>query len=174
MKTRLKNDAFVPSDREIERDVAELRRLLEGVEGPAEPHPAYYQNFLVRLRDRIDEEQPMRRRSWVPSVAWSSLSAATLAVLLVVTGVIPLSLNRGKQSVVQESPAPVAAQRGSDAPSTEMAELLLGTVESPRVEGTTLSESSTIVLSGEEMRMIDAIHADDDEAMFEALIAAEF
>src|SRR5687768_13150305 len=91
MKIGIRQNWQEPSDSEIERDVAELRQLLESVEGPREPHPAYFQNFLVHTRRRLDEQQARRSR-FSPSLAWASFSAAAVAVVLVVGGLLPTSM----------------------------------------------------------------------------------
>jgi hypothetical protein len=82
------NGTKEPTDGEIERDVAELRQLLARVEEPAEPHPAYWQNFLVHVRTRVDEDRARRR--WAPSMAWTSVAAAMLVVVVAVSGVLPM------------------------------------------------------------------------------------
>jgi hypothetical protein len=162
-----------PSDSEIERDVAELRRMLDGVEGPREPHPAYWQNFLVHTRQRIDEQQARRRR-FSPSVAWASLSAATLAVILVVGGIIPTSINH---TTIDPSGNGIAASQ--PILSTENGKDILGLMESDGELATSLSiggapaidQSSSILLSNDDAKMINAIMSEeDDDAVLTAMV----
>jgi hypothetical protein len=171
MKIGIRQNWQEPSDSEIESDVAELRRLLDGVEGPREPHPAYYQNFLVRTRQRLDEQQARRRR-FSPSVAWASLSAATLAVILVVGGMLPTSIEQtsGRSSSSEEMAT------SSSILSTEDANALIFGDEGDLAEAPTsgtqvLDNKSSILLSSEDVTMINAIMSEeDDEALLDAMI----
>lgn len=160
-----------PSDSEIEKDVAELRRLLDGVEGPREPHPAYFQNFLVHTRQRIDEQQARRRR-FSPSVAWASLSAATLAVILVVGGVIPTSIN---QTVSNPGGRIAAAEQPILSPKDGSDILGLGSLDemstSLSVGEPAIDQSSSILLSSDDVKMINVIMSEeDDDALLNAMI----
>ncbi len=178
MKSGLSQDMRVPSDQDIERDEAELRRLLADVEGPSEPHPAYYQNFLVHLHRRIDDEQPFRRRRWVPSLAWTSLSAATLAVILVISGVLPSSAPQADpRQAVQEHVDRGSTRATPDGVGEDVSALLYGDDGPLALHSSDPSvfesNTSTIVLTSDEVRMIDAIHSDDESAMFEAMVDSD-
>lgn len=148
-----RNRAGEPSDADIERDVAELKRLLDGVEGPAEPHPAYWQNFVVRVQSRIDEEGfRTKRRSF--STAWASVGAvAAVTVVVVVSGL----LNKQGLVTTPEAKGPAVAAH-AQAPA-DLADAYSST------------ETQSIILSGEEMEMINAIVSDEgDAAVFEAMV----
>lgn len=145
-----RNQRGEPSDAEIEKDVAELRRLLDGVNGPAEPHPAYWQNFVVHVRTRIDEEG-FRRKRWSFSTAWASVGAvAVMTVIVVATGLLD------KQTIVP--PTPPRVQARPEAP-TDLAAAYNST------------DTKSIILSGDEVEMINAIVSDkSDDAVFEAMV----
>ncbi|HVK39731.1 MAG TPA: hypothetical protein VNA88_14440 [Candidatus Kapabacteria bacterium] len=143
-----------PADDEIERDVAELRSLLAGLEEPAEPHPAYWQNFLVHVRNRVDDDR-VRRRRWSPSVALTSLTAAALVVVVAVSGVLPL----GERTPAQ--PGVIAIDR-RDALRSDV-------VENPySVDGV-----ESLMLSNDEMQMLDAILDESPEAVLQAMVEGE-
>lgn len=138
-----------PPDAEIERDVAELRQLLAQIDGPAEPHPAYWQNFVVKVRGRIEQEGGRRkRRGFAP--AWASLgTAAVVTVIVVATNVFK-----------NEPPPP--PDRPLPNPVLSLAETYSST------------ETRSLVLSKGDVQMISAIVSDDnDDAVFEALVNAE-
>jgi hypothetical protein len=147
-----RNQRGVPSDAEIDNDVAELKRLLEGAPGPIEPHPAYWQNFVVHVRARIDEKGGRsKRRSFAP--AWASLGAvAIMAVVVVATGVLDKQITPitpQKTIARAEAPADLAAAYSS-------------------------TDTKGIILSGEEVKMINAIVSDkSDDAVFEAMVDSE-
>lgn len=146
-----RNHQGVPSDTEIENDVAELKRLLDGVDGPAEPHPAYWPNFVVRVRSRIDEQGGRtKRRSF--STTWASVGAvAAMAVLVVATGLLD------KPGVITNPPKPTA-KLSAQAPA-DLAAAYNST------------DTKSIILSGEEVTMINAIVSDkSDAAVFEAMV----
>lgn len=142
-----------PADEEIERDVAELRSLLSGLEEPAEPHPAYWQNFLVHVRRRVDEEGGRRRR-WAPSVALTSMTAAALVAVVAISGVLPIG-NR-----TPAVPGTVAIDRRSVL-KTEV-------VENPYEGGV-----ESLMLSSDEMQMLDAILDESPEAVLQAMVEGE-
>jgi hypothetical protein len=170
----LKNRWRQPTDDEIDRDVAELRQILERVEGPKEPHPAYYQNFLVKVRGRIDEERFQRRRV-APSTIWASLTATAVVVALVVGGVFTPS-TREIAEVGMGSRATVTAPS-----ATEMDEPLFG--ESSSASSDLLADNSSsatytngttsLVLNDDDVKMLNAIMSDDDDALFEAMADSE-
>lgn len=157
-------DRNEPSDAEIERDVAELRRLLEGVKEPNEPHPAYYQNFLVRVHDRIDEDR-FRRKRWSPSVAWASMTAAALVVVLAVSGLLPtVDDSVGGRKIVQEQPAPRTGSVRQQIPSGA------GSERDPLLYD---QSARSLVLSSDDMKMLNAIMSNDDDAVFRAMMESE-
>jgi hypothetical protein len=141
-----------PSDAEIEKDVAELRSLLEKVDGPSEPHPAYWQNFVVRVQARIDEEGGRRKRRSF-STAWASVGAvAVMTVIVVATGLLD------KQPAVIPNPVKPALKMHAEAPA-DLAAAYNST------------DTKSIILSGGEVNMINAIVSDkSDDAVFEAMV----
>jgi anti-sigma-K factor RskA len=150
-----RNSKGAPTDTEIERDVAELRRLLAGVDGPKEPHPAYWQNFVVRVRGRIDEEG-VRRKRLNFSTAWASVGAATLVVIVAISSGL---FEQGTQSLVPDK----------DVVSIPAPEAQLDLAASYDATGTT-----GLVLTNDDMEMINAIVSDNqDEAVFEALVDSD-
>jgi hypothetical protein len=150
-----RNNRGEPSDAEIEKDVVELKRLLEGVNGPTEPHPAYWQNFVVRVQTRIDEEGGRgKRRSF--STAWASIGAvAAMAVVVVATGLLD------KPGAITTPPAVPVAEAHTKAPA-DLAAAYNST------------DTKSIILSGEEVNMINAIVSDEsDDAVFEAMVTGD-
>ena len=142
-----------PLDDEIERDVEELRRLLDGIEGPVEPHPAYFQNFVVRVRDRLDADRARHRR-WNRIGRFASVATAAIVVLVVATTVfdsgVDLPTLQGPGRAVTSSPT------------------------TPQLPSPSLfsDEGSRIVLSKSDVRMLNAIMTDDDDEMFRAMASA--
>lgn len=135
-------------DQEIERDVAELRMLLRNVEGPKEPHPAYWQNFVVHVHNRIDERrQQQRRRSMI--TAWASATAAVGVTLFVMTG--------GLSSVMNDDPQP---------PSVVTTTTTHAAASSPLYAD---AGSRSLVLSEDDVKVLNAIISDDDNAMLAAI-----
>ena len=168
----LKNRWRQPTDEEIDRDVAELRQILGRVDGPKEPHPAYYQNFLVKVRGRIDEERFQRRRV-APSTIWASLTATAVVVALVVGGVFTPS-TREIAEVGAGSRATVTAPSATDEPlfgdsQTESSDLLADNGSS----ATYTDGTSSLVLNDDDVQMLNAIMSDDDDALFEAMVDSE-
>jgi hypothetical protein len=170
----LKNRWRQPSDDEIDRDVAELRQILERVEGPQEPHPAYYQNFLVKVRGRIDEERFQRRRV-APSTIWASLTATAVVVALVVGGVFTPStpeLAEGGKVGGATVTAPAAAETNEplfgESSSTSSDLLADNSSSATYTNGTT-----SLVLNDDDVKMLNAIMSDDDDALFEAMADSE-
>jgi hypothetical protein len=150
-----RNHQGEPSDAEIEKDVAELKRLLSGAGGPSEPHPAYWQNFVVHVRTRIDEKGiRTKRRSF--STTWASIGAvAAMAVVVVATGLLD------KPGVITAPPKTPAAKSAAAAPA-DLAAAYNST------------ETQSIILSGEEVNMINAIVSDEsDAAVFEAMVSGD-
>lgn len=143
-----------PADEEIERDVAELRSLLTGLEEPREPHPAYWQNFLVHVRDRVDVERTRRRR-WAPSVALTSMTAAALVAVVAISGVLPL----GQSS----APPGVDAKIRRELPKPTIAGNPLGYADG----------AESLMLSSDEMQMLDAILDESPEAVLQAMVEGD-
>ena len=160
-----RNHQGEPSDAEIEKDVAELKRLLDGIEGPNEPHPAYWQNFVARVRSRIDEEGGrQKRRSF--STTWASVGAvAVMAVLVVATGLLD---KPGVITNPSKNPA-VAANPSANAPANPLA-----ANKADLAAAYNSTETKSIILSGEEVNMINAIVSDEsDAAVFEAMVSED-
>ncbi len=158
MKLKMPNGYIQdPSDQEIERDVAELRKLMEGVDprGYEEPHPAYHQNFLVRVRGRIDQEQARRKRRSVLTT-WGSLTAAAVIAVVIVTDGLPGSGGRVIEPGGNGGGA-VAAAPPAAAGERVFAE------QGP----------NSLVLSENDVRMVNAIVDDDEAAVFEAMIDSD-
>jgi hypothetical protein len=142
-----------PTDEEIERDVAELRSMISRLDAPTEPHPAYYQNFLVRVRERVDEDR-VRRRRWAPSVAWSSMTAAALVVVLAVAGVLPDAAGPepGVRGEIRRAPNRIATTQ----------------TQSPYENG-----AESLMLSEGDVEMLDAILEKDEEAILRAMVESD-
>jgi hypothetical protein len=140
-----------PADEEIERDVAELRSLLARVEEPAEPHPAYWQNFLVHVRERVEDDR-VRRRRWTPSVALTSMTAAALVAVVAISGVLPIGPPRAPgvdATVRREIPRPAV-------------------VDNPYDSGV-----ESLMLSSDDLQMLDAILDESPEAVLQAMVEGE-
>ena len=171
MKNNVERDRYGHSDEEIERDVAELKKLLNTVEGPQEPHPAYWQNFVVKVHDRIEQERPKRRRSWVPSIAWSGAVAAAIVVAASVGGLLPGA----------EDPLPGMEKLASEATSTNDAKLLYEQSANSlaQLDGGessvifTQNGERSIILSDADIKMLNAIQSDDEDAIFLAMLESE-
>lgn len=142
-------------DDEIERDVVELRRLLENVEGPKEPHPAYYQNFLVRVRDRIDRDRSRQRR-WGLFGRVSAIGAAVVVLVLVSTTVMQNGGDLPPAADRPENTVPPTAQLESNSDAQLFP-----------------NESSNIILTKSDVRMLNAIMSEDDNELFKAIASAD-
>lgn len=174
MNFELWNKRRQPSEEEIERDVAELRHLLKDVDGPREPHPAYYQNFLVKVRGRIDEERFQRRRV-APATLWASLSAAAVVMVLVVGGVFaPSTPELAEGLTISQKPAAETRSSTSDddplfAQQSESSDLFaVATPEYSDSDG-----AKSLMLSNDDVKMLNAIMSDDDDALFQAMVDSE-
>lgn len=139
-----------PIDAEIERDVAELRGLLAKTDTPTEPHPAYWQNFVVHVHSRIDGERAQRRR-WSLMTRFASVGAAALVVALAVNGV----LVPNGDGLLRGSKDPVAQQQKLSS--------------NPMAQRITKGES--IILSSNDVQMLNAILDEDDDGIFKAIVA---
>lgn len=150
MRTNMRGNHNVASDSDIERDVSELRQLLSAIEGPKEPHPAYWQNFVVHVRKRIDERGAHQRR-WRFSTAWASIGAvAVMTVIVVSSGLLR-----------PDYVAPLTPPRPPDVPAFDLAAAYTDT------------DTKSLILSNEDVTMINAIVSDRDEAVFEALVNSD-
>lgn len=166
MNFRTNKNAGIPSDQEIDRDVAELRKLLEGVEGPREPHPAYWQNFLVHVRERIDEDR-FRRRRRIPSIALASATAVALVAIVLVSGVI----DRGDSGTPADSQITASTSRSTSSAANRLSEQpLLASNVDPLFEG---DAARRLVLDESDVRMLDAIMTDNDAAIFQAIVDSD-
>ena len=139
-----------PLDQEIERDVAELRMLLRNVEGPKEPHPAYWQNFVVHVHNRIDERSQQRRRRSM-FTAWASATAAVGVTLFVMTGGLSSIIN-----TTDPQPPSVAVTAPTSAAASS----------SPLYAD---AGSRSLILSEDDVKVLNAIIADDDNTMLAAI-----
>jgi hypothetical protein len=153
MNMKLGRDHREISDAEIERDVAELRRLLAGVEGPKEPHPAYWQNFVVRVRGRLDKEGFRKRRSFSP--AWATVGAAALVAVVAVSSLF--------------SPKEV----GVTPPQVAGTSKVVPPASSNLAAAYDQSGTQSLILSENDVKMVKAIESNNDDAMFEALAESE-
>lgn len=144
-----RNHRSEPLDAEIERDVAELRSLLARVDGPKEPHPAYWQNFVVHVRNRIDEEGGRRKRRSF-STAWASVGAAAVVTFFVISGIF--------------TPDAAVPPRGGDIAQP------IAAAKSDLAMHYQDAGSQALILSGEDMRMINAIVSENDDAIFEVMV----
>lgn len=147
-----------PNDAEIERDVAELRALLSRIEEPAEPHPAYWQNFLVKVRNRVDEERVQRRR-WAPSMALTSMAAAALVVVVAVSGVLPLQNHR-------DAPPGVDAKGRRPLPQAPAAPADVASIYAGDAD-------QSLMLSSDDIVMLDAILDESPEAVLAAMVESD-
>lgn len=160
------NGRGIPSDTEIEREVAELRQMLEGIEGPSEPHPAYYQNFLVRVRSRVDEQQGFRRKRWSLTATLASIGSAAVVAAVVFSGV--LSPTSDQTVAVNDPNAGATEQVDKNSGSTGSQE-----GESDKLFADVDASTPSIVLSSGDVKMLDAIMSDNDAEIFNALVENE-
>ncbi len=155
MNTNIGRNGRMPSDADIEHDVAELRSLLAGIEGPKEPHPAYWQNFVVRVRGRIDQEKVSRRRAFSP--AWATLGAAAVVAVIAVSTIFSPS----KPSMIVDIPR---TARPAQVVPQSVANLAAAYDQ---------SGTSSLVLTDTDVKMVNAIESNNDNAIFEALAESE-
>lgn len=166
-------------DADIDRDVAELRGLLKDVPEPSEPHPAYWNNFLLRVHERVEAETaPKRRAWWSPALIWSSIAGtAALVLVAVVTGLVPFGADGPIESpaLADGSLAADAVERPVETSSdidlvpidAEMESLIADIDELHNVA------DEHVVLTASDIEMLDAIESGDDEALLEAMISDE-
>lgn len=153
-------------DNELEHDVAELRMLLKDVPEVEEPHPAYWNNFLLRVHERIEEQAaPKRKAWWSPALIWGSLTGVA-ALLLVAWGV-------GMFPFGSKSDTTVIA--GNTFPAQEELVLVPRPLDEDLTMPMTTSDmndeaSYSIVLTQEDIDMINAIQSDDDGAILREII----
>lgn len=167
-------------DEAIEQDVALLRSIESNLPAPEEPHPAYWNNFLIRLHERVDGSMSVgagraRRRWFSPALIWSSLAGVTaLLVVAVATDLIP----------VFEQSEPLIAE-GAGLEAVDISPLndedLLGLLDEalPDEVGASASlvdasaEGKHLILTASDLELIDAIEQGDDDAMLMAIIDDE-
>ena len=151
----------------IERDVADLRALLSEVPGPSEPHPAYWNNFLLRVHERIEEKQaPKRKAWWSPSLIWGSLTGVVgLLVIALMTGIFPFGQEAADPNTELAYVASPQELELTPRPMELDADLYVPGVD----EG--LDEASySIVLTKGDLEMIDAIEDGDNDDILQAMI----
>jgi len=146
-----------PLDEAIEQDVLELRRLTNGLPGPEEPHPAYWQNFVVKVHGRIDERrlsERARRFWWRWSAVGASVGAAAIVVFVGFKGVLPDS-----GSEVRNNP-PVATTQPAN-------------IRSIPADPLFAADAKPLVMSREDVQKYNAIVTGDDDDVFEELVKGD-
>lgn len=158
-------------DAEINKDVDALRSMLEGVPAPSEPHPAYWNNFLLRVHERVEAEQSPQKRAWYsPALIWSTLTGvAALVVIALATGVFSGNpIEEGP--IIADGPSiekPVTVESDIDlVPMDDEMALLLSDID----EMSDVAEDH-VVLSQDELEMLEAIENGDDNAILEAMLS---
>lgn len=164
-------------DSEIDRDVDELRSLMSRLSEPAEPHPAYWNNFLLRVHERIEAETaPKRRAWWSPALIWSSLTgAAALVIVAAVTGILPFGgtddpvaspaiAEGGTGEVVIEKPVETTSDMDLVPMDQEMENLIAD------IDEVSTAADDHMVLTSQDIEMLDAIESGDDDAILEAMM----
>lgn len=155
------NDAM---DREIERDVEELQMLMKDVTEPEEPHPAYWNNFLLRVHERVEEEiAPKRKAWWSPALIWGSLTG--VALLLVAAwfgGVFPFGSGPDENASLLALNDVPAQEEPDLTPRPLDEDLLTMPIED--------DEAYNLVLTQDDVDMLNAIQADDEEAILLEMI----
>lgn len=165
---------------EIDRDVEELRSLMSRLPEPDEPHPAYWNNFLMRVHERIEAETaPKRRAWWSPALIWSSLTgAAALVVVAAVTGILPFGgtddpavtpaiADGGVGEVVIEKPVETTSDMDLVPMDQEMESLIAD------IDELSNAADDHVVLTSSEVEMLDAIESGDDDAILQAVLSDE-
>ena len=152
----------------IERDVQELHALLSRVPGPSEPHPAYWNNFLVRVHERIEEKQvPKKKAWWSPALIWGSLTGVVgLLAIALLTGVFPF----GSDAVDPGSEVVAGLNQPQELELTPRPPDLDADAYIPGLEDETEDASYSIVLTQDDLEMIDAIEDGDDDAILRAML----
>lgn len=153
-------------DNELEKDVAELRTLLKDVPDMEEPHPAYWNNFLLRVHERIEQEAaPKKKAWWSPALIWGSLTgAAAMVVVAWSIGIFPFGSNKDDQIIAS-----------NDLPAQEELVIVPRPLDEDlsipmTTEDATEEASYSIVLTQEDLDMIDAIQSNDDGAILREII----
>ena len=152
----------------IDHDVAELRSLLNDLPDPSEPHPAYWNNFLVRVHERIEEKHaPKKKAWWSPALIWGSFGGvACLLLAAYLTGVFPFG------NTISDSGGEVFADlTGNEQVLTTQPDI------DEELDGFIMSgidneaeEVSYIMLTQDEVDMMNAIESDDDDAILRAIL----
>jgi hypothetical protein len=154
------------ADPVLEKDEEQLRLLLRDLPGPEEPHPAYWNNFLIRVHERIDQTAPQKKAWWSPALIWGSLSGVALLLVFAVAGKIgPFGNGTGQQD-------PLFADLNRQA---EELVLVPGPRDDTDIIGDIASDNAddanySIVLTESDIDMINAIDADDGDAILQGLI----
>lgn len=152
----------------IEKDVAELRSFLEGVPGPSEPHPAYWNNFLLRVHERIEEKQvPKKKAWWSPALIWGSLSGvAALLLVTYLTNLFPFGndIPEGEMLAGNTGAKTVLTTKTID---QELDDFIISG------GGADTDETAYFMLTQGEIEMLNAIEADDDDAILRAIIGED-
>lgn len=167
---RLYEDGAMDGD--IERDVEELHALMEGVREPEDPHPAYWNNFLLRVHEKIEAEQaPKRKAWWSPALIWGSISGVALLLAFAwFSGMF--SGNSGTELGDGPVLASNDAQAGEElviTPRPNDEDLL-----SPLTDGE-ISDQYSIVLTQDDIDMINAIQdGDESDILMEMIDDPEF
>ncbi len=149
-------------DQEIERDVAELQMLMSEATEPEEPHPAYWNNFLLRVHERVEAETaPQRKAWWSPALIWGSLTGVALLLIAAWfggifpfggqdTGDVMLADNNPPQEELVLTPRPLDI------------DLLSLPIEE--------EEAYNLVLTQEDVDMLNAIQTGDDDAILREMM----
>lgn len=164
LDARLYEDSMM--DKEIEKDVADLRMLLKDVPEPEEPHPAYWNNFLLRVHERIEAEAaPKKKPWWSPALIWGSLSGvAAMLVIAWSVGIFPFGSRTGDDYIADKYVPPQEELVVVPRPLDE--EIPVPSIGEEAPEDATYS----IVLSQEDLDMIDAIQTGDDDAILREIM----
>ncbi len=155
----------------IEEDLANLRSLMEKLPAPSEPHPAYWNNFLMRVHERVEEETSPRRRAWYsPALIWSTLAGvASVVAVALITGVFSGDIPEDRP-ILAEVPTieqPLAPQNDYDlVPLDAEMESLVSDIEEPGEVA-----ANHVILTSEEVEMLEAIESGDGDDLIEAFIS---
>ena len=152
----------------IEQDVAELQALLNDVPGPSEPHPAYWNNFLVRVHERIEEKHaPKKKAWWSPALIWGSLGGvACLLLAAYLTGVFPFGndITVPGGEMLADLPAMTEEALTTKTIDEQMNDFLISDINGD------VEEVSYLMLTQGEVDMMNAIESDDDDAILRAIL----
>ncbi len=155
-------------DKEIDNDVAELRTLLSDVPDMEEPHPAYWNNFLLRVHERIEQEAaPKKKPWWSPALIWGSLTGAAAALVVAWSvGIFPFGSGGDDPVVIASNDIPPQQEELVLTPRPLDEDLSMPMTTEDAAE----EASYSIVLTQEDIDMINAIQSDDDGAILMEII----